>query len=114
VVIQPGQIWWADLGTPRGSSPGYKRPVVVLQSDVFNRTKIGTIIVAIVTSNFRLAEMPGNVFVSKDESGLDMDSVVNVTQLFTVDKNDLFDFRGRLGSGKLREVRDGLRLVLEL
>jgi len=114
MVILPGQIWWADLGTPRGSSPGFERPVMVVQSDAFNITSIRTVVVAIITSNIRLAEMPGNVFVSAETAGLENDSVVNVTQLFTIDKAHLFNFRRQLSRAKLKEVRDGLRLVLEL
>jgi mRNA interferase MazF len=114
VVIRRGQIWWVDLGTPRGSSPGYKRPVAIIQTDTFNETEIGTIVVAVVTSNIKLAEMPGNVFVTARNSGLDRDSVVNVSQIFTIDKSDVLDQIGHLGKRDMKEIDDGLRLVLAL
>src|SRR2546423_14716935 len=114
MVIRRGQIWWADLGTPRGSSPAYQRPVIVVQANVFNETEINTAIVAVITSNIRLAEMPGNVLITPRSSGLSKDSVVNVSQLFTVDKLHLLDPIGRLGKSDMREIDDGLRLVLAL
>ena len=114
MVVRRGQIWWADLGTPRGSSPGYKRPVAIIQADSFNETEIGTIVVAVVTSNIKLAEMPGNVFVAARASGLDRDSVVNVSQIFTIDKRDALDQIGHLSKRDMKEINDGLRLVLAL
>ncbi|MBS1793026.1 MAG: type II toxin-antitoxin system PemK/MazF family toxin [Acidobacteria bacterium] len=114
MVIERGQIWWADLGEPRGSSPGYKRPVVIVQSDNFNQTRINTLIVAIITSNTRLADMPGNVLLTKKTSGLEVESVVNVTQIFTIDKIDLSDFVCTLSENKMEQIDKGLRLVLSL
>jgi len=75
MVIKRGSIWWADLDSPRGSGPGYRRPVVVIQSDSFNRSKINTVVVVVITGNLRLAEAPGNVFLKKEDSGLEKDSV---------------------------------------
>jgi len=114
MVVERGQIWWADLGEPRGSSPGFERPVIVIQSDFFNQTSINTAIVAIITTTLRLAEMPGNVSITPRASGLDEESVVNVTQLFTVDKDALYEFVGTLSERKMEQVENGLRLVLSL
>ncbi len=109
-----GEIWWADLPDPGGSGPGYRRPVVVVQSDEFNRSLIRTVVVAAVTSNKRLAAAPGNVAIGRRGTGLGRESVVNVSQVLTLDKRVLNDRAGRLSSTKLREVQDGLRLVLAL
>ena len=81
MVIERGQIWWADLPEPRGSGPGYEHPVVIIQSDNFNQTKLNTVIGAVITSNLNLAEMPGNTLLLKNQSELPKDSVVNVTQI---------------------------------
>lgn len=112
MVVKRGQVWWADLGVPRGSSPGFQRPVVIIQSDSFNKTQINTVIVAIATSNLRLANMPGNVAVSGGTGGLDRDSVINITQSYTLDHADLLEHMGTLSGEKIDEIRDGLRLVL--
>lgn len=114
MVIRRGQVWRADLGTPRGASPGYERPVVIVQADGFNKTDISSVIVAIATTNLRLARMPGNVSVPRGTAGLKSDSVVNITQLFTIDKSDLLEFFGTLPQQKLDQVDRGLRLVLSL
>src|SRR5919198_4131961 len=84
--MQRGEIWWASLGLPRGSEPGYRRPVVIVQSNEFNRSRINTVIVAVITSNLRLADAPGNVQISDKGSGLNKPSVINVSQLVTLDK----------------------------
>lgn len=114
MVIERGEIWWADLGEPRGSSPGFERPILIVQSDFFNRTQINTLIAAIITTNARLANMPGNVSLPKRTSGLPEESVVNITQLFTLDQNDLLKFVGTLSAKKMQQIDDGLRLVLSL
>jgi mRNA interferase MazF len=114
MVIERGQIWWADLGEPRGSSPGYHRPIVIIQSDFFNRTRINTLIATIITTNLRLAKMPGNILLSKRASGLEEESVVNVTQLFTIDRSDLLEFVGIISEHKMEQIEKGLRLVLSL
>jgi mRNA interferase MazF len=114
LVGERGEIWWADLGEPRGSIPGFERPVLIIQSDIFNQSRINTLIVAIITSNLSLAEMNGNVKVSAKSIGLDKDSVVNVSQLFTVDKQDLLEFAGTLSERKMEQIDKGLRLVLSL
>ena len=114
MVIERGEIWWADLGEPRGSSPGFHRPIVIIQSDFFNKTAINTLIVAITTTNLRLAKMPGNVLLSQRSSGLKEESVVNISQLFTIDRSDLLEFVGTLSERKMEQIDEGLRLVLSL
>jgi mRNA interferase MazF len=114
MVIRRGQVWWADLGPPRGASPGYERPVVIVQADGFNKTDISSVIIAIATTNLRLARMPGNAFISRGIGGLKEDSVVNITQLFTVDKSDLLELLGTLPQSSLDQIDKGLRLVLSL
>jgi mRNA interferase MazF len=113
-VIARGQIWWADLGVPRGSSPVYERPVVIIQSETFNKTDIQSVVIATSTTNLRLANMPGNVFVERGIGGMKEDSVINVTQLFTIDRTDLLDYLGRLPKNKIEKIDEGLRLVLSL
>ena len=112
--MRRGEIWWADLPEPQGSEPGFTRPVVVMQSDRFNDTDVRTTIVAIITSNLRLANMPGNVLVEQSQSPLPRDSVVNVSQMTTVDKSSLVERIGRLPNELMSSVDSGLRLVLEL
>jgi mRNA interferase MazF len=112
--VQRGEIWWASLGRPRGSAPGYRRPVLVVQADEFNRSRIQTVIVAAITSNLRLAAAPGNVSFKKGATGLDRDSVANVSQLLTLDRSLLTERVGRLSNSQMSAVEEGLRLVLSL
>jgi mRNA interferase MazF len=114
MVVERGEIWWADLGEPRGSSPGFERPVLIIQADDFNQTRINTLIVAMVTTNLRLAKMPGNIAISKRASGLEEESVVNISQIFTLDRQDLLEQVGMLSERKMEQVDAGLRLVLSL
>jgi mRNA interferase MazF len=114
VVTERGGIYWVDLGQPEGSRPAKRRPVVVIQADPYNRSKLATVIVAALTSNTRLAEMPGNVFVPAAAAGLPKDSAVNVTALATVDKADLKGPVGSLPGTLLDELGRGLRQVLSL
>ena len=114
MVAQRGQIWWADLGEPRGSGPGYRRPIIVIQANSFNKTNLSTVIVAIVTSNLDLGDMPGNVRLTTGTTGLDNDSVVNITQLLTVDRADLVEYVGSVSDRKMDQIDRGLRLVLSL
>ena len=109
-----GEVWWARLPEPFGSEAGLHRPVVIIQSDRFNRSRIDTIIVAAVTRNLRLRLAPGNVYLPRKIGGLDHESVVNVSQLVTLDRRRLDPLMGRLPPAKLRELEDGLRLVLAL
>ena len=109
-----GEIWWSSLREPRGSEPGYRRPVVIVQADPFNLSRIRTIVVAAVTTNLALAAAPGNVGLDRSEAGLPQPSGVNVTQLPTIDKGSLEQRIGRLSAGRMREVDAGLSLVLSL
>lgn len=112
--MRKGDIWWAELPEPEGSGPGYRRPVLVVQADDFNRSRINTVIVAVLTSNLALAPAPGNVLIKAKRSGLPKDSVVNVSQLITIDKRFLTERVKSLDQQTLVEVDNGLRLVLEL
>ncbi len=107
-----GEIWWVDLGIPFGSEPGFKRPVVIIQDDAFNRSNIQTVIVVSITTNLNLADAPGNVFLEKEESGLSKNGVVNVSQISTIDKIRLVDRVSILPQGAMSEIDFGLRLVL--
>ena len=109
-----GEIWWASLPNPVGSEPGYRRPVVIVQDDVFNQSLISTVIVVIITSNIQLIEAPGNVFLPNETTGLPKDSVANVSQVFTVDKQFLVERIGMLPESLQEEVDEGLRMVLYL
>jgi len=112
--IQRGEIWWADLPEPRRSEPGYRRPVLVVQADAFNRSRIQTAVVAVITTNLELAEAPGNVLVPARSAGLPRDSVVNVSQLLTLDRGYLTEHVGTLPSRVQRSVDEGLRTILQL
>ena len=112
--MRRGEVWWASLPPPTGSGPGHRRPVVVIQSDPFNRSRISTVIVAVVTSNLRLADAPGNVTLEQSASGLPRDSVINVSQIITVDKSFLTEGVGTLPHDIVTGVESGLRLVLGL
>ena len=109
-----GEIWWASLPDPVGSGPGYRRPVLIIQSDEFNRSSIRTAICAAVTSNLNLATAPGNVRLSTRASGLPKPSVINVSQLITVDRTRLTDRIKTLDMPTMLQVEDGLRLVLNV
>ena len=112
--MQRGDIWWATLPEPTGSAPGYRRPVLVVQADDFNRSQISTAVVAALTSNLALAQAPGNVLAKARRTGLPRDSVINVSQLLTVDKRLLSERVRALDSATMAEVDDGLRLVLAI
>ena len=109
-----GEIWWASLPDPLGSGPGYRRPVVVIQSDPFNESRINTVIVAVITSNLSLAAAPGNILLERNISMLSTDSVVNVSQVLTVDRSLLTELIVDLPDGIMSAIDDGLRLVMDL
>ncbi|HWZ44953.1 MAG TPA: type II toxin-antitoxin system PemK/MazF family toxin [Candidatus Saccharimonadales bacterium] len=109
-----GEIWWADLPDPRRSEPGFRRPVLVVQANSFNRSRIQTVVVAVISSNLRLAEAPGNLLLPAQATGLPRDSVVNVSQLLTLDRAFLTEHAGTLPGRLQAEVDAGLRLVLQL
>jgi mRNA interferase MazF len=114
VVVERGQVWWADLGEPAGSEPGFRRPVVVVQDDAFNRSRLRTVVAVVLTSNLRLVDAPGNVLVPARISGLSKDSVANVSQIVTLDRDVLAEQAGRLRGQPLKDLDAGLRLVLSL
>ena len=99
---------------PRGSSPGFQHPVLIIQSNKFNQTRLRTVIGALITTNLRLAKMPGNVLLRKTQSDLPEDSVVNITQIVTIDKTELLEYVGAISEGKMEQIEKGLRLVLSL
>jgi len=112
MVIVRGEIWWADLPEPAESAPGYRRPVVIMQSDQFNRSRINTVVVVVITSNTNLANAPGNVLLPK--TSLPQDSVANVSQLLTIDKVFLTERVSALPMRYMQRIEDGIRLVLAL
>ena len=112
--MRRGDIWWASIDDPQGPGPGFRRPVVILQSNEFNHSTLRTTICVVVTSNLRLAAAPGNVRLMRKASGLGKESVVNVSQLLTVDKQRLSERVGRVSAETLQAVDAGVRLVLAL
>jgi len=114
-VIRRGEVRWVDLGEPRGSEPGFRHPAVVVQADPFNKSRIATAVVVVLTSNLELAQAPGNVLLPKSTTGLPKDSVANVSQIATVDRLELEDPpTGRLPRQAMEDLERGLRLVLAL
>ena len=112
--MKRGEIWWASLPEPSGSEPGYRRPVLVIQADEFNRSAIRTVLCAAITSNLNLANAPGNVRVSSRSSGLPKASVVNVSQLLTLDRKRLTERVKGMDAQSMTQVDEGLRLVMSL
>ena len=107
-----GEIWWAGLPGPKASDPGYSRPVLIVQSDAFNRSRIQTVVVIALTSNLRLADAPGNVKLSARKTGLPKNSVANISQIITLDKTFLRDKSGKLDEATITHVEDGIKLLL--
>jgi mRNA interferase MazF len=114
VVISRTELYWADHGAPSGSRPAKRRPVLVIQSDPYNVSRLATVLAAVITSNTALAAMPGNVFLPATATGLPRDSVVNVTALVTLNKTDLTDRIGQVPPSLMHEVDRGLRRILDL
>lgn len=112
-MISQGDVFWVELGRPSGSAPGYLHPHVVIQNNVFNRSRIGTVVVCALTSNLKLGGAPGNVTLRKGEAGLAKRSVVNISQIFTVDKTDLVKRIGGLSQRRMTEVLAGIRILIE-
>ena len=113
MVINQGDVFWIELGEPSGSAPGYRHPHIVVQNNLFNRSRINTVVVCALTSNLKRADAPGNVLLSPGEANLPKRSVVNVSQIFTVDKSDLAEKIGALSGQRVREILDGIQLLLE-
>lgn len=114
MIINRGDIWWADLGMPENSEPGFKRPIVVIQDNSYNESLLSTVVVCSITSNLRLAEIPGNILLTGDVSGLTKDSVINITQISTIDKSWLVEKVGYLDSESSLELSESLKLVLSI
>jgi mRNA interferase MazF len=112
--VKRGQLWWAELHEPHGSEPGYRRPVLVIQADSFNASRIQTVIVVAITSNLRLKNAPGNVLLPARMSGLAKDSVANVSQILTLDKSFLSEQMSQINAQTMRHIDDGIKLALAL
>jgi len=112
--VQRGDIWWAVLPDPIGSEPGYRRPVLIVQSDTFTRSAIRTVLCAAITSNLQLAAAPGNIRIAARSSGLPKPSVINVSQVSAIDRTFLKERIKTIDAELMRQVDDGLRLVLNL
>ena len=113
MVIKQGEIYWVDLGTPHGSEPGYRHPHVVIQNNLFNASRLNTVTVCSLTSNLKRGLSPGNVTLKKGEANLPKKSVVNITQIYTVNKTDLTEKIGQVSPERLREILSGVQLFLE-
>ena len=109
-----GEIWWADLPEPIGSIPGKRRPVLIIQNDTINRSKISTVIVAAITSNVELAKAPGNILLNKSDCNLDRTSVINLSQIVTIDKTWLTESVGMLRKEIINYINDGLKIIFDL
>lgn len=114
MVIGRGELWWADLPEPVGSAPGYRRPVLVVQSDTFNRSRVATVTVVALTGNVRLLDAPGNVLIPAHASGLARDAVANVSQILTVNRDALTERVRSLSPSLMKQVNEGLRFALDL
>lgn len=112
MVIRQGDIFWVNLGEPSGSSPGCRHPHVIVQNDVFNQSRINTVVVCALTSNLKRGSAPGNVVLEKGEANLPKPSVVNISQIFTVDKNDLGEKVGSLSPTRALEILEGIQLLI--
>jgi mRNA interferase MazF len=112
VTVSQGDVWWADLGEPRGSGPAFRRPVVVIQGDSLNRSRVATVVCVVVTGNLKWEAAPGNVLLSESATGLPKASVANVSQILTLDKSELTERVGKLPRAKLELVLAGVDVVL--
>lgn len=113
MVIKQGDIFWVDLGPPSGSAPGFKHPHVVIQNNIFNQSRINTVVVCALTSNLKRSKAPGNVLLPKGEANLPKGSVVNISQIITIDKSDLKEKIGALSESRIRQIIEGIKLLLE-
>jgi len=113
MIIRQGDIFWVNLGPPKGSEPGYRHPHVVIQNDVFNASRINTVAVCALTTNLKRAQAPGNVTLNKGEANLTKKSVVNISQVLTANKSDLIDKIGSLSPIRTKEIIEGIKLLVE-
>jgi mRNA interferase MazF len=111
--IKQGDIYWIELDEPQGSEPGYRRPCVVVQNNIFNQSTLRTVVICILTSNLDRAKLPGNVLLEAGLGGLSKTSVVNITQIFTVDKNDLKEYMGTVPQQKTNQIISGINILLQ-
>jgi mRNA interferase MazF len=111
--IKQGDIFWIDFGEPEGSAPGYRHPCVVIQNNVFNQSRIASVVVCALTSNLKRVKAPGNVLVKKGEGNLEKESVVNISQIATVEKTDLIEKIGSLSTLKIADIIEGVKLLIE-
>jgi len=109
-----GEIWWVDLGIPFGSEPGFKRPVIIVQDDAFNESAINTIIVVPLTTNLNLESSPGNAFLNRKETNLSKDSIANISQIVTLDRERFLSKASKLKSKNMKKIEEGIKLVLSL
>jgi mRNA interferase MazF len=113
MVIKQGEIYWVDLGEPSGSEPGYMHPHVVIQNNIFNSSNINTVVVCSLTTNLKRAKAPGNVALNKGEANLPKKSVVNISQIYTVNKSDLSEKIGQISEKRVNEILEGLGILTE-
>ena len=113
MVIKQGEIYWLDLGEPRGSEPAFLHPHIVVQNNLFNSSRINTVVVCALTSNLKRAKAPGNVLLEKGEANLPKRSVVNISQIYTVNKSDLVEKIGQVSERRMNEIIEGIRLLIE-
>ncbi len=113
MVVKQGEIYWVDLGEPSGSEPGYRHPHIIIQNNIFNSSNINTAVVCSLTTNLKRAKAPGNVALNKDEANLPKKSVVNISQIYTVNKSDLNEKIGQVSEKRMYEILEGLNLLTE-
>ena len=113
MVVNQGDIYWVEVDEPSGSEPGYTHPHVVIQNNLYNQSKIRTVIVCALTSNLKYTNVPGNVLLEKGEANLPKASVINVSQIFTIDKSQLGEYIGTLTQKRIYQILDGLQLFIE-
>jgi mRNA interferase MazF len=113
VVIEQGEIYWVDLSEPSGSAPGYRHPHIVIQNNLFNASKINTVVVCALTSNIKRALAPGNVLLNEREANLHRKNVVNISQIYTVNKGDLAEKIGKVSERRFSEILEGIKLLTE-
>lgn len=113
MVIEQGEIYWVDLGQPSGSEPGYRHPHIVIQNNLFNASNINTVVICALTSNAKRAQAPGNVLLKKGEANLPKKSIVNISQIYTVNKSDLVEKIGKVSAKRFYEILEGVKLLTE-
>lgn len=113
MVVKQGEIYWVDLGEPSGSEPGYRHPHIIIQNNIFNSSNINTTVVCSLTTNLKRAKAPGNVALNKGEANLSKKSIINISQIYTVNKSDLIEKIGQVSGKRIYEILEGLKLLTE-